>query len=292
MKIIVLGAGGIGSLVGGLLSKQEDVVLVGRKSHIDEINKNGLQINGCINENIKVKAIEEIESIDEDELIVLSTKATNNKESLEKIKNLIGENNTIICLQNGLGNEEEIRKIVNCKVVRAIITAGTTFLEPGKVKCSNLGSIFLEKSGVSEQFDEMLNKAGIKAEVVSDIKDRLWKKLIVNCAMNTLTAIFKVKNSGLEKCPDLIRSIIHEQVLVANKEGLNYNEEEVYVNVIKIINDSAENQSSMLQDMIKGRKTEIDYLNGAVVQLGRKYGIKCPVNDTLVRIIKAMENSS
>ena len=61
---------------------------------------------------------------------------------------------------------------------------------------------------------------------------------------------------------------------------------------MKIINDSAENQSSMLQDMIKGRKTEIDYLNGAVVQLGRKYGIKCPVNDTLVRIIKAMENSS
>jgi 2-dehydropantoate 2-reductase len=107
--------------------------------------------------------------------------------------------------------------------------------------------------------------------------------------MNTLTAIFKVKNGMLIKVPDLIKSIIHEAVLVANKEGLNYNEEEMYENVMKIIQDSAENQSSMLQDILKGRKTEIDYLNGAVVELGKKYGIKCPVNETLIRIVKGME---
>lgn len=289
MKIIVLGSGGIGSLVGGLLSKHADVVLVGKKEHIDEINKNGLEISGCLNENIKVKAIEEIESIDDNDIIVLSTKATNNKETLGKIKHLIRKNNTIVCLQNGLGNESEIRKIVYCKVVRAIITAGTTFLEPGKVKCSNLGNIFLEESDISKEFVDLVDKTGIKAEVLADLKEKVWMKLIANCVMNTLSAVLRVKNGELAKHPELVKAIIHETVLVANKEGLNYDENETYKNVMKIINDSAENQSSMLQDMIKGRKTEIDYLNGAIVQLGKKYGIECPVNEGLVMIIKGME---
>jgi len=276
MKIIILGAGGIGSLVGGLLSKYADVVLVGRKEHVDGIKKDGLQISGCLEENIKVKAIEEIESIDENNIIVLATKATNNKETLESIKNIIGKNNTIICLQNGLGNEEEIRKIVNCKVVRAIITSGTTFLEPGKVKCSNLGNIFLEESDISREFADLVNKTSIKAEVLSDLKEKMWMKLIANCVMNTLSAVLRVKNWELGKHPELVRKVIGETVEVANKEGVNYNEEEVYIKVMKIINDSGENLSSMLQDIIIGRKTEIDYLNGAVVDLGKKYGIKCP----------------
>lgn len=288
MRIIVLGAGGIGSLVGALLSKENDVLLIGRQAHVDEINKNGLEISGCINENFKVKAETKINNI-EDALIILTTKAVSNEKTLNEIKGLIKENNVILCLQNGLGNEEQIKSIVNCKVVRGITTAGTTFLEPGKVKCSNLGTIFLEDSDVSQKIFDMMKKSGIDLEIATDIKDRIWKKLITNCVMNTLTAIFKVKNGMLIKVPDLIKSIIHEAVLVANKEGLNYNEEEMYENVMKIIQDSAENQSSMLQDILKGRKTEIDYLNGAVVELGKKYGIKCPVNETLIRIVKGME---
>jgi len=292
MKIIVLGAGGIGSLVGGFLSKNNDVVLICREKHVNEINKNGLMLNGAVNENFKVEAATKIDSIDENDLIILSTKATDNEKTLNEIKNLIKKNNVILCLQNGLGNEVQIKRIIDCKIVRAITTAGTIFLDPGKIECSNLGDIFVEESKDSEKIVDLMNKSGLKAQVSPNIKDRIWKKLIVNCVMNPLTAIFRVKNGDLAKCPDLIKSIVHELILVANKEGLNYSEEEVFENIMNIIKESKLNKSSMLQDIIKGRKTEIDFLNGAVVELGKKYNINCPVNDSLVGIIRFLENKN
>ena len=151
MKIIILGAGGIGSLVGGFLSKNNDVLLVGRQAHVDEINKNGLEIIGAVNENFKVKAAINIDSINEGDLIILSTKAVDNKATLNKIKNLIHKNNIILCLQNGLGSEDIVKNIVDCVVIRGVITAGTTFLEPGNIICSNIGNIYIEKSDVSEK---------------------------------------------------------------------------------------------------------------------------------------------
>ena len=292
MRIIVLGAGGIGSLVGGFLSKNNDVLLVGRENHVNEINKNGLIIKGAVNENFKVEAATKIDSIDENDLIILSTKATNNEKTLNEIKNLIKKNNTILCLQNGIGNEDKIRKIVDCTVLRGIITAGTVFLYPGKIECSNLGDIFVEESNDSEKIVDLMNKSGLKAQVSPDINDRIWKKLIANCVMNPLTAIFRIKNGELAKCPDLIKSIVHELILVANKESFNYSEEEVFENIMDIIKESKLNKSSMLQDIVKGRKTEIDFLNGAVVELGKKRNINCPVNRSLVEMVKFLENKN
>lgn len=289
MKTIILGAGGIGSLVGALLSNSNDVLLVGRESHVDEINKNGLEISGSINENFKVKASTEIEDIEDNTLIILSTKVIDSEESINSIKDKVKKNNIILCLQNGLGSEYIVKNIVDCTVIRGIITAGTTFLEPGKVVCSNIGNIYLEKSGVSEKILEIFNNSNLPTEVDEDIKDRIWKKTIVNCVMNPLTAIFKVKNGDLLKAIYLVKSVVHELVMVANKEELNYDEKETFNTVMGIIKASAENKSSMLQDILKRRKTEIDFLNGKIVELAEKHKIDVPVNKTLVNIIKFLE---
>ncbi len=290
MEVIILGAGGIGSLVGALLSKSNDVLLVGREAHVDEINKNGLEISGSINENFKVKAAIETGDIEDNTLIILSTKVIDSEETINSIKDKIKKNNIILCLQNGLGSEDIVKNIADCVVVRGVITAGTTFLEPGKVICSNIGSIYLEKNDVSEKILEMFNNSDLPTEVDGNIKDRIWKKLITNCVMNTLTAIFKVKNGDLAKVPDLVRLVVHELVLVANKEGLNYDEKETFNTVMDIIKASAENKSSMFQDVLKGRKTEIDFLNGKIIELAEKHKIDVPVNRTLVSMIKFLEN--
>ena len=289
MKIIILGAGGIGSLVGALLSKENDVLLIGREEHANKINKNGLEISGCINENFKVKASTEIKDIEDNALIILSTKVVDSENSIKKIKNLIKKNTTILCLQNGLGSEEIVKNIANCKVIRGITTAGTTFLEPGKVICSNIGNIYLEESEISKKILNILNKAGLKAEISANIEERIWKKLIVNCVMNTLSAIFKVENRALRHVPDLIRSIIQELVTVAEKEDFKFDEKETFGMVMEIIEKSGKNKSSMLQDILKGRKTEIDFLNGKIVELAEKHNVKVPVNRTLVRMVKFME---
>ena len=289
MKTIILGDGGIGSLVGALLSNRNDVLLVGREAHVNEINKNGLEISGSINENFKVKASTEIEEIEDNTLIILSTKVIDSEESINSIKDKVKKNNIILCLQNGLGSEDIVKNIVDCAVIRGIITAGTTFLEPGKVVWSNIGNIYLEKSDVSEKILEIFNNSNLPTEVDEKIKDRIWKKTIVNCVMNPLTAIFKVKNGDLLKATDLVKSVVHELVLVANKEEMNYDEKETFNTVMDIIKASAENRSSMLQDILKGRKTEIDFLNGEIVELAEKHKIGVPVNKTLVNMIKFLE---
>lgn len=289
MKIIILGAGGIGSLVGAFLSKENDVLLVGREKHVDKINKNGLEISGCINKNFKVKAATKIESIDDDTLIILSTKAVDNEKSINEIKGLIKEDTIILSLQNGLGTEDLIKELVDCEVIRGIITAGTTFLEEGRVECSNVGEVYLEDSDASEEIKNMLAGAGFKAEISDDIQERIWIKLMVNCVMNTLTAIFRVKNKELSKVPELVKSVIYETVEVAEKEGLNFDKEKMYEIVTGIIQKSGENKSSMFQDILKGRKTEIDFMNGKIVELGKKHNIKTPVNETLVSMIKFAE---
>lgn len=290
MKIIILGAGGIGSLVGALLSKENDVLLVGRKEHVDKINKNGLQITGCINENFKIRAETKIKNIEKNTLIILTTKVSDTEKAINDIKDLIKNDTIILCMQNGLGSEEIVKQIVKCRVLRAITTAGTTFLEAGKIQCTNIGNIYLEDSKISKNLDEIFNKSGLKSEIAKNFKERVWIKLTVNCVMNTLTAIFKVKNGELLKVPELIKSVINEIVLVAKKEGLNFNNEKMYNMVIEILKKSAENKSSMFQDILRGRKTEIDYLNSKIVELGKKYNIKTPVNETLVHIIKFLEN--
>ena len=291
MKIIVLGAGSIGSLVGALLSKENDVLLIGRQAHVDKINKNGLEISGCINKNFKVKAKTKINKIGNGTLIILTTKAVDNEKTLNEIKDLIKDDTIILCLQNGLGNEDLIRDIVNCKVIRGITTSGAMFIESGKVKCSNIGDVYLEDSEISKDVCDILNKAGLKTEISKDIKKQIWKKLIVNCAVNPLTAILKVKNGELLKVQDLVRLIINESVMVSEEEGFGFNENKVFEMVINVIKDSAENQSSMLQDVLRGKKTEINFLNGKIVELAEKHKVDVPINKTLVRMVKFLEEA-
>jgi len=289
MRIIILGAGGIGSLIGALLSKENDVLLIGRKEQVDKINKDGLDVEGVINENFKVKAAEKIEGIEDDALIILTTKTSDIESSLKEIKHLIKKNNTILVLQNGLGNEELVKSIVDCDVVRGIIRTATTFVEPGKVACNYEGQIYLEDSEISKNLMKIFNKTMIKASIPKDMKKRVWVKLIFNCAINPVTAILKVKNNELSKIPDLIKNIVDEILLVAEKEGLRFNNEEIFDMIVKIIKDSGGNISSMLQDILKGRKTEIDFLNGKVVELGKKHNVKTPVNEMLVSMVKFLE---
>src|SRR3989344_6088896 len=290
MKIIILGAGGIGSMAGALLSRENDVLLVGREAHADKINKDGLKISGCINKNFKVKAATEIVEMDEGTLVILCTKVVDSEAAIKKIRHLIKKNNIILCLQNGLGSEDIVKGIVKCKVIRGITTAGTTFLEAGKVSCSNIGDIFIKQSDVSEKICRIFKKAGLPAQVDKNIKERIWKKTIVNCVMNPLTAIFGVKNGALLKDTGLIMPIIDELLAVAEKEDLKFDRRETFSMVIKIIKDSAENKSSMLQDILKGKKTEVNFLNGKIIELAEKHKINVPANKMLFSMVKFLEN--
>jgi 2-dehydropantoate 2-reductase len=290
MKIIILGAGAIGSLYGAKLSKLNDVTLVGRQKHVNKINKDGLKIVGIEEDTYKLKATAKIENIENNTLILLTTKVHDNKKAIDTIKDLIKKDTIILCMQNGLYSENIVKDIVGdrCLVLRGITNVGTTFLEPGKVQFSNLSSTKIENSNISKELAENLDKCGLKCSVSENIKQDIWKKLILNCVLNPVSAILKVENGKIadENLNPLKKLIVDECLKVAEKDDVRFD-----IDFVKIINDvvkDSRNLSSMYQDVLKGKKTEINYLNGAVVELGKKYGIKCPVNEALVMIVKGM----
>ena len=289
-KIFILGAGAIGSVYGAFLSEKNNVVLVGNKNHVRVIREKGLQMVGEVNKNFKVKAETRISEIPTKALVVLTTKAYDSERAVESIKGLLKEDTVILVLQNGLGNEKIVKKIVGekVKVFRGITSMAAEFLEFGKVRFWN-GETILEKSLVTRKIAEIFNESGLKTFLAEDIRKEVWKKLVLNCVVNPLTAIFGVRNCEIcgEELKWIRHEIIKECMEVGKAEKIEFEpnfEEEIERKIGKYTNFS-----SMYQDILKGKKTEIDFLNGKIVELGRFHGIKTPVNETIFHLIKFLE---
>ena len=294
MKIIILGAGAIGSLFGAKLSKLNDVTLIARKEHADAINRNGLKVIGLENKTYKVKAAAKISRIGKNTLVILTTKSQDSENAINPIKNRVRKDTIILCLQNGLYSENVVKKIVGkrCLVLRAITNFGAIFLNPGIVDYKSCSYTSIEKSHKSKEIADNFTKCGLNGHVSGNIKYDMWKKLVFNCVLNPLTAILKIENKGVcdERLNPLKKLIIDECVKAAEKDGVKFG-----IGFLKILNEefrSSQNISSMQQDLIKGKKTEIGFLNGAVAELGKKHKVECPVNEALVDIIKNIETQT
>ena len=143
----------------------------------------------------------------------------------------------------------------------------------------------IEKSPQSKEIADNFAKCGLNGRVSQNIKYDMWKKLVLNCVLNPLTALLKIENKGIcdERLNPLKKLVIDECVKVAEKDGIGFG-----IDFLKILNEEfklSQNISSMQQDLIKGKKTEIGYLNGAVAELGEKYKVECPVNEALADIV-------
>jgi 2-dehydropantoate 2-reductase len=149
----------------------------------------------------------------------------------------------------------------------------------------------IENSPVSAAIADAFTRCGLDGRVTDRIKDEMWRKLVVNCVINPINAMTRTEVGAIadERLNPLKRLIVNECVDVARRDGV-----ELEGDLVSAINDgyrASKNLSSMQQDLLKGRRTEIEFLNGAVVRLGAKYGIACPVNQALTGIITAMENA-
>ena len=165
MNYIILGAGAIGSYYGAMLSKHCNVLLVGRKEHVDAVNSNGLRGDGSKEGIFKIKAVTEIEEIKENTVVFLTTKVTDSCSAVLSIKDRVRADTIVVCLQNGYGIEEIVSKVVDCKVLRAVTNQAVIFEEAGRIKISYNGYFKIEKGKEYEKIDEDLKQRGINAEV-------------------------------------------------------------------------------------------------------------------------------
>jgi 2-dehydropantoate 2-reductase len=292
MQIIVLGAGAIGSLYGAKLADANDVTLVGRPEHVAVINSRGLRIEGIESEIVRIPAASAVSKINANALILLTTKVTATATALEAIAPLVREDTTILCLQNGLGSEQIAGAALGGRgiILRGITQFGAIFETPGVIKYMAAGYTVIEQHPRSDRVADVLTAAGLQCHISSNIAADVWHKTVFNCVVNPITAILGcevggIAAPGLERLKQLV---IDECVAVAATQGLSFD-----VDFMQQINETfapSRNIASMLQDLLRGRPTEIDYLNGAVSALGAGHGVACPVNEALTSIIKAMES--
>ncbi len=289
-KIFVLGAGAIGSSIGALLSVNNDVTLIGNKAHIEAINSHGLIIEEETRREFRAKAETAINEIQPGSLILLTTKAHDAVPAIRSIKRLLKSDTVVLVLQNGLEIRETVQKIVGAKgeFVRGLVLMAAEFLEPGKIKFWN-GQTIIEATATGKKIASLFNESGLRTKFSDDIRREEWGKMVINCVINPLTTILKVRNNEIitDSLEGIRRKIIEECIDVAKAEGVILKSQLEKKLEHKIL--SYTNYSSMCQDIMRRKKTEIDFLNGAIVKLGKKHGIQTPVNETLVGLIKFSE---
>ncbi len=291
-KIFILGAGAIGSCYGALLSRNNDVTLIGTQAHVDAVKKHGLVIKGDIEGRFPVEIETRISEIPPNSLIILTTKAQDAAEATANLKPLLKSDTVLLALQNGLKIKELIQRAVGdkCEVVRGLVLMAAESLELGKITFWN-GPTIIERTKTGEKIKALFEKSGLKVRVTADIEKEEWNKLVVNSVINPLTAILKVRNNkiGVTSLREIRHRIIEECSLVAEAEGIHL-ENSLEAEIDRKIRGYT-NYSSMYQDVAKGKKTEISFLNGKIVELGKKHGIQTPMNETLVGLVRFLEES-
>jgi len=291
-KIFVLGAGAIGSSYGALLSRKNDVTLIGNENHVDAIISRGLTLSGDVQKEFFIKAETKIREVPSNTLILLTTKAHDSEKAITEIKGLLKDDTVILILQNGLGNKDLVKRIVRdeIQIVRGLVKSAAEFLEPGKIAFWN-GETILEQTRMSKRIVWLFNESGLRTRISNEMDEEMWNKLVVNCVVNPITAILRVRDNevAVDSLRQLRHGIVEECVKVGKCEGIVFQldlKEAIEKDIMKFTNFS-----SMCQDIMKRKKTEIDFLNGKIVELGKKHNIPTPINEAMICLIKFLEEN-
>jgi len=310
-NVLIYGAGAIGSVVGYLVSEPgssggevENVALLGRKSHIQRIKGAGLKIN-IPGDQITLHFKHCFSSLNElgdsnihPDLAIICVKTyslTGVRDEILKSGALTGslKNAKFCLLMNGMGNREKF-EIPGRDTYEGITAIGAKFFKDGQIELKGRGKTTFEdeipreiKKFLIARFEEK----GFDLEFPPDFKEQQWNKLFINAVANPITALIRKKNGDVlsEHFKETVEDIIEECVNVAEKEGYHADKEMVLRLVFSVISISSENTSSMLQDVLKGKRTEIDSINGYVVSTAKKHGLRVPVNEALYAMVKSVE---
>lgn len=272
----IIGLGAVGTLIAHFLNNAGYTPLVITRTKYDEVFLN--------EQRVQIKYVNELKNI---RYTFVTVKAYDTPSILQYLKG------NVIVIQNGIGGYELIKEY-HTNSYPAILTYGLE-RNNNKVKLNGIGEIILplettkSHSNEMNEIVEVFKIGGANVKLVKDIQSYRWLKLAVNCVINPLSALFKIKNGDILRIPeDILISIISEVKKVATLEKITL-PLDPYEELKKVVSVTKDNKSSMLQDIEKGRKTEIDYLNGAVVKYGNKHNYKPIYNEILWKMIKMLE---
>ena len=311
MKILIMGAGSIGSVTGGFLAKAgHSVALVGRADHMTAIERDGLYIDGIWG-NHHVTGLGTATSCEPlrgetFELVILSVKSYDTKQAVEEASPLVAPDGLVVSFQNGLGNVETIAAAVGSeRTLGGTVIFGGRTEEPGHVTVTvyahevQIGSpMRVVSRGRVEEVARLLSAASIPTLATDEMEKHIWGKILYNCALNPLSAILNATYGELgaeQATRKIMKAVVEEIFAVAQAHGveLSWMTPDEYLETFygKLIPPTERHYASMLEDLKRGGKTEIEALNGAVVRYGCEANVPCPVNEVLADIIRVMERA-
>lgn len=254
-----------------------------------------LRMNGGKWESFPVRVYERCDDLPPISLAIVLVKAWQTAEKGRMLQHCLAPDGIALTLQNGLGNREDLAAILGKeRVMAGSITLGAKLVQPGVVEIETSGTVILPRTEYTADISAFMRTLGFDVETHADIETLLWQKVAINAAINPLTALLEISNGELLHNPHagaLLRAIVSEVSRVAQAQNMELPPEKLIEAAEAVALQTAQNTSSMLQDVRRGARSEVDWINGAVVRAGRRCGIDTPVNEIMLQLIHAKVES-
>jgi 2-dehydropantoate 2-reductase len=296
MKIAVMGAGAVGCYYGGMLARAgHPVTLIGRAQHVDAIRRDGLLLDTrTFKAHVPIDASADVAAVKGAELVLFCVKSTDTESAAAELKPHLSSGAFVLTLQNGVDNAERLKAVLPQEVAPAVVYVATEMAGPGHLKHHGRGELVIAPSRTSHEVAAMFEKAGVPTQVSDNVLGALWMKLILNCAYNALSAIAQlpygrvVQGAGVE---GVMRDVVQECLAVARASGVTL-PGDAWQAVTGLVQTMPTQYSSTAQDLARGKRSEIDHLNGYVMRKGESLGVPTPVNRVLHALVKLIESRS
>jgi 2-dehydropantoate 2-reductase len=301
-KIAVVGAGAVGGYFGGLLARAgAPVVMIGRTAFVEAVKKNGLFLDTLhFQESVRVEACTELSAARGAEVVLFCVKTTDNAVTARALAPLLARGAIVLSMQNGVDNVEQIRAAAGIEALPAVVYVAASVPEPGRVKHVGRGDLVVgPESETTKRIAGLFARANVGCRISENIYGELWTKLIWNCALNAVSALGHAKYGQITSSTDawkVVETVVYEVLAVARAAKIHppglEDPKAALAGALKIATQMAEALSSTAQDMQRGKRTEIDSLNGFISRRGAELGVPTPVNHALYTLVKLAEGRS
>jgi len=297
-RIAVVGAGAVGCYFGGMLARAgAGVTLIGRPHHVEAIVRNGLQMD-CINfqARVVVTATADLAAVRGADVVLFCVKTLDTEEAARGIAPHLAPGSVVVSLQNGVDNVERIRA-AGIEALPSVVYVAAAMAAPGTIKHSGRGDIVFGHAQRKEDVQRMADcfiRAGVPCRISDNIAGELWAKLVWNCAGNAITAVGRASYGQVAQndlAQEVLLAAANETIAVALAAGVTLPPMDLPAACLKLARDLGAATSSTAQDVQRGKRTELDSLNGYVVRRGAELGVPTPVNLTLCALVRLLEDS-
>jgi 2-dehydropantoate 2-reductase len=294
MKIAVMGAGAVGCYYGGMLGRAgHDVTLIGRPQHVDAIVRDGLRLEvPGVDGPVRLRATTEPGGVRDADLVLFCVKSTATESAGRDLLPFLGPHAVVLTLQNGVDNADRLQGVLHDHlVIPTVVYVATEMVGPGHVRHHGRGELVIGPSARSDDIASALRDAGVRTDVSDNVLGALWEKLLMNCVYNAISALSQTPYGRLidgVEVRNTLRDVMEECLAVAAAAGVRVGPA-MWDAVERIAVTMPTQLSSTAQDMARGRRSEIDHLNGYVVRKGAELGVPTPANRVLFALVKLNE---